>query len=441
MRFLFHVCFLGVFLLSGMFACSGGSTTCKDNNGCISGQVCCIESGKQEGTCVAKDSCKAKTCETACQGQSDCSNNQTCTNGCCAAKSCTGTPCQSNTDCTNKQACQNNCCVDNSTKSCSKADDCPDKQECVGATGSGVCQACAKTCESSLDCSGNGITCYRGCCRVAPCTNDDGCKTSAGKPYCDTKTGSCVTCTENKHCQEIRTICDTASFTCKKVECTDGADCPNAKPICNKETFKCVEKPVCIEDADCTDIQLNRCDPKADNGKGICKKGHCVPCTSDDECGRSNDYCISTSQGLKDGRKCLKGCEKNADCPTGYDCEEKVGEKFIVGKGIFVCFPRIQFCEDPCATKKCDPNTEFCNLAKGGICELKPVPCKSCSIDDECNEAGKTGNKCLQLGGGNFCGKTCSTKSECPTNQKSSNGNTREFECVGGQCTALDSCK
>ncbi|TNE47930.1 MAG: hypothetical protein EP343_17790 [Deltaproteobacteria bacterium] len=439
MRFFFRFLLISMFLAGGTVACSGGNgTNCTSNDNCSDGKVCC------EGSCKVSSECSKACTGTKCQSQDDCSNNQTCTDGCCVDKgtACTGTKCQSKDDCTNGQVCQNNCCVDGGGgPSCKKVDDCAEGQDCVGASGSGVCQACAKTCDSSLDCSGDGITCYRGCCRAAPCTNDSGCS-DPSKPRCNTETGQCVACVENKDCQELSTICDSKLFSCKKVECTDDADCPSTKPVCNKEVYRCEEEPVCKVDADCTDPQLSRCDPKADGGKGACKKGACTPCTSDDECGPDADYCISTSQGLKDGRKCLRGCTENSDCPTGFDCEESVGGKAIVGPGIKVCFPRIQYCSNPCDNKQCNSD-EFCNLEKGGVCELKPAACKPCLDGDAsaCNEPGKTGNQCLDLGGNKFCGKACSSDSDCPTDQKSGDGSTREFKCVGGQCTALDGCK
>lgn len=444
MRLFFRFLVISMFLSGSIVACSGGSSTCTKNDECTNdGETCCIPSGESSGTCKKSSEC-AKACSgSKCQGDDDCSNNQTCKEGCCEDKgtTCTSTKCQEASDCTNAQVCQNNCCVDKGTDKCSKPDDCPNGQECIGAAGSGVCQACAKTCDSSLDCSGSGISCYRGCCRVPPCKADGDCTNDATKSRCNAETGQCVACTKNEHCQELSTICNVATSTCKKVECTDDADCPSNKPVCNKEVYRCEEEPVCKEDADCTDPQLSRCDPKADGGKGACKRGACTPCTSDDECGPDSDYCVATSQGLKDGRKCLRGCTENGDCPNGFDCEEKVNGKAIIGAGIKVCFPRIQYCQNPCDSKKCDPNTEFCNLEKGGICELKPAPCKPCQDETACNEPGKSGNQCLNLGGKKYCGQACSSDADCPKDQKSGSGSTREFKCVGGQCTALDGCQ
>ncbi len=434
MRFMIRLVLLG-FLLSGIVACSNPSAEkkCKNDDGCLAAQTCVKEAGKDEGVCKAKSSC-----DTPCKSKDDCKNNQTCEAGCCKSPSTCKTKCQAKSDCTNGQDCQKGCCT-NVGGTCSKADDCPEKQECIGASGTGVCQACGQTCGTNLDCStGTGIQCYRGCCRRPPCKSNSGCDSTSSKKYCDTKSGQCVACLVNKDCNATRTVCNPKTFTCKKVECTDSADCPSQKPVCSTTSYKCEEKPVCRVDSDCTDPQLNRCDPK---GKGTCKRGNCQACTADDECGTSDDFCVKSSQGLKDGAKCLIGCKKNSDCPTGFDCEEKVGEKYIVGKGISVCFPRIQYCKNPCQANKCKPKTEFCNLEKGGICELRPAPCKPCTSKDDCNEPGNTGNTCLTLGTSKFCGKACTTKEDCPKDQKSSGGATRDFACVGGQCTALDSCK
>ena len=186
-------------------------------------------------------------------------------------------------------------------------------------------------------------------------------------------------------------------------------------------------KTICRTHADCPDPRLNRCDPAANGGRGACKAGHCVMCQSDDECGGPKDFCVRPKAGLKDGPKCLIGCAAASECPTGFACSEHVIS------GFKVCAPINNWCVDPCKDKVCpDPKKYKCI---DGICVKQPEPCDPCKENKDCG----TGNECISLANGSFCGKLCKTKADCPTDRKYmcfQNPNTGSLQCMpeSGEC-------
>ncbi|HAA58580.1 MAG TPA: hypothetical protein DCE42_27710 [Myxococcales bacterium] len=363
--------------------------------------TCCIADGKEEGECKAKSECTTtKECDagvTSCLVKSDCKNNQVCTDGCCQEEA--------------------------QGKVCEKDADCDSGKECGLSGGEKRCRTCAKSCSSTTDCSGDD-TCDNGCCRLPPCSTDDDCKDRGDTKYCDTTTQKCVVCTKSEQCQadSPKSVCQ--DNICEDVECVDDSHCQDPRPECNTTTYKCEEPVICRKDEDCVDAagQLIRCDPSANNGKGQCKKGLCVKCSGDDECGGSGDFCIGTSQNLKDGNKCLTKCETNSDCQAGLACTD------TIVSGFKICFPVTGYCEDPCKNKQCQPN-ERCEL---GVCIKIPEPCDKCTKDEDCG----AGNSCLSYGANMFCGRKCTGDSDCPAE-----GNGRKFVCLSGQCTDENQCQ
>lgn len=403
MQFCLRLLALG-FLVLPLVACPATAPTeCKSKDECVSGQVCC-----KENTDDATGTCKV---------ESECTNKP---------PACTGTACKSKDDCSGKETCIEGCCKDSGGgQDCQKHLDCPKGNDCVPDGEKKTCQACATTCATDLDCSGGGEKCENGCCRLPSCTKDDDCAGRDGKPRCKVETGECIACLKSEDCQKAdeQSIC--RNERCAKVECTADRHClDNNKPTCNTESYRCVERPVCVSDNDCIDPQLSRCDPNADGGKGKCKKGSCEPCSTDDECGGAGDFCVGADRGLKDGKRCLRACETDKDCPGGFTCSDKVVN------GFKVCFPRIEFCVDPCTKITCKPE-ETC---VAGVCKPKPAPCNVCTEEDKSNcEAGAD---CIPYpGAGSFCGRKCSTKADCPDDSA------REYQCLNGQCTASKGCE
>ncbi len=391
------VAFIFIFLsiMIGYSCSNGQGTSCTEDADCPDGNVCCKENGTT--ACKPKSECKAGgNCDLTCKSQADCFNYQTCKDG---------------------------CCVERKAKKCAQDTDCPVGEECADSPDGKVCQLCAYPCKVITDCS-KGFVCERNCCRRPPCKKNDDCSYDPVRPICDTNTGKCVECAKNEDCQanNPKSIC--SDNLCKKVECIKDDDCPAAKPNCNAKTYTCQKSKVCVTDSDCTDPNgiMLRCDPDANGGLGACKKGNCVPCNSDNECGGKGDFCIDQNKGLKDGPKCLQGCENNSDCPSGFICSSAIVPNFKV------CFPTSGYCEDPCKTKNC-PDGYRC---EDGIC--KPdKPCLPCQQDSDCG----AGNLCLDYNNGKnkFCGKKCKTAGDCPSESG------RSYQCVQGQCVDTNNCQ
>jgi len=392
MHFVFRsFLYASVFAVLTLFACSNNPDgTCSSDTDCGE-KKCCKEKGKETGEC--KDKCEA-------------------------APACKNDPCKTDADCLNSAPkCEKGCCTKvEAPKSCKKDGDCPSGNVCS----SEKCEKCTQDCTSSTECSGSD-TCDNGCCKQRPCKEDKECS-SGKKKYCDKTTSKCVECTDIAQCGD-KEACKSGS--CRPVACTDDTHCPTQKqPICDLKKYVCIARKVCENSDDCKRLfpggVRSRCDPSANGGLGECKKGHCVPCTKDDECGGSGDLCIGKEKGLKDGPRCLISCKESKDCPDGFDCSGTILQ------GFKVCYPRSGgYCVDPCTNVQCKTNEKCVE----GKCIKQPEPCDSCTSDDQCG----TGNKCLSYSGGKFCGKKCADASECPTNRK--------YLCLNGQCLAEDECK
>lgn len=395
-RMILFCCMFALFGL--LMACTTTEPgSCKDAaQDCQVGQKCCKADGSETGTCKA--SCDTTKCETACREQSDCLNGQTCTDGCCKSSG------------------------PDPGKECKRTSDCPKSQECTPSGGKKICTTCAQTCVSTTDCSGGDQVCENGCCRLPSCTADSDCSGRSGnRNFCDKDSGDCVSCLKTDDCSGSLEVCK--QMRCVKVECKSDNDCADPTPSCNTTTNKCQKAPICTKDDDCRIVdpsgQLAFCDTKANGGLGACKKAACVTCSSDDECGDANAFCVTKDQGLKDGPRCLFGCKNTKDCPTGFVCSD------AIVSGFKVCFPNISFCEDPCKTKQCGKG-ERCVEGK---CELIPAACNPCSKDSECPKGGR----CAKIGAGNFCTAPCQSKTDCPTSNA--------YECLNGECIATDDCK
>ncbi len=393
---LFSILLIGFYL-----SCSGESNqNCQSDRDCSEGNVCCKEKGSSEGTCKPKDQCQSNgNCDLSCKTQADCFNYQVCKDG---------------------------CCQDRPIKKCTKDLDCPEGEECSESPDGKICQICSYPCKLITDCPKNYV-CERKCCRKPPCSKNDDCKDEQLKKVCDKQSGKCVECLTDQDCQanNPKSICK--NNRCAKVECVKDGDCPASKPLCNKKTYTCQKKRVCTTDSDCNDPKgiFTRCDPNANGGLGACKKGHCVSCSTDDECGGSGDFCVGTDKGLKDGPRCLRACESDSDCPNEFICSPAI----VPGKKI--CFPTVKFCEDPCKEKQC-PNGYRC---EGGLCKPNQ-PCLPCDEDRDC----APGSLCLDYQMPDktikkFCGQKCQKTDDCPKDPK------RNYQCVGGQCVDTNKCQ
>jgi hypothetical protein len=70
------------------------------------------------------------------------------------------------------------------------------------------------------------------------------------------------------------------------------------------------------------------------------------------------------------------------------------------------------------------------------VCKRIPEPCLPCQGENDTSTCG-SGNVCLQYIDKYFCGKSCSSQSNCPSPTEAPG---RQFHCVGGQCVDVNEC-
>jgi MYXO-CTERM domain-containing protein len=150
----------------------------------------------------------------------------------------------------------------------------------------------------------------------------------------------------------------------------------------------------------------------------------CDPCTSHEECGDSDDLCLS---GFTDGGMyCGASCGTAADCPGGYDCIDVGGAPTRqCVPGTFDCSnipdcltdtdcPEGQVCidgacvpEPDCYTDGDCPEGEVC---RDGVCIPDPSPhlpwCAVCTSHEDC---GGPDDLCISgfVDGSSRCGISC----------------------------------
>ena len=73
----------------------------------------------------------------------------------------------------------------------------------------------------------------------------------------------------------------------------------------------------------------------------------CKPCSDDDDCGWDNDLCLQWPLG---GMYCAMDCERDSDCPEGYECSNI---QFL--SSLDQCTPISGSCDDPTSD---EPPTE-----------------------------------------------------------------------------------
>lgn len=144
-------------------------------------------------------------------------------------------------------------------------------------------------CGSKPECSeevgcGFGQTCVEGRCVSQSCATSAQC---GMEQFCDN--GTCVSgCAEDTDCYP-GDACDTTTGTCVEASCRDSTlDCAY-KQFCNNVTGECYD------------------------ASGY----YCHRCGDDSDCGGSGNMCLNWGQY---GSYCGVTCQKESDCPSGYDC-------------------------------------------------------------------------------------------------------------------------
>lgn len=123
--------------------------------------------------------------------------------------------------------------------------------------------------------------------------------------------------------------------------------------------------PTCTTSDDCDDF--------FECIEGDCKGMMCAPCSSHDDCGIEDDYCLS---GFPDGNLyCGASCVTDGECGAGNSC-------FDLGGGIKQCLPSNFDCTG--AGVECTVSTDCPPgyICEGGSCIPQPPP--ECVTDDDC---------------------------------------------------------
>jgi hypothetical protein len=345
---------------------NGDTIFCQDDEDCPTGQKCRSGLCEPVTACDCNYDCGDRSsgmicnrgsheCEPGtapadqCSDNCDCYANETCSGGECVPTGGDGVECHSDDDCAADKKCLDNYCV---PKNCTTREDC-EHQLCLICK-DGECTTPPAVCQGDQDC------CVGYHCNFGTCAEDaQGCQSDAD--CTDPDLPRCV----DEECMP---------------ECVSDVDCEGGK-ICIEN--KCVS-PGCTPDQ----CELGEwCDPDAADGLGACVPG----CDSHDDCpGQLCNYdthqCIDDCCGGcqadqycdTDTCTCQTKCVSDADCGTGFKCNQQTGE----------CEPEGGGEGTPC--------TDDSQCAEGLLCD-------KCSI---CWPLGRTAtNTCLWI---------CSVTVPCP---------------------------
>lgn len=365
---------------------TGQCVACFTDAHCPDGRSCA--SGRCEGSvCTTDADCgeEAPYCNEAGDACLACRQDEHCADGFrCLAGACEPPPpaCQVDDDCEDEAApyCAAGACV-----ACILDQHCGDGEAC---SSEGSCLPDA--CEDDEDCAVfPGTSCRDQVCRPGQCDVAADCKDPEW-PFCQDNV--CVHCTETEGCGTGETC--VGGKSCAPRPCESLDDCPLGS-IC--DDGGCRPSDLCEVSDDCLDpraphcvdgvclacetsdecgpwefCEAGRCLPieacRADGdcaGGFLCEKGACVACRVDGDCSRGvclngvcsdDDTCASDAQcasGVCVGGSCAS-CLVDADCPSGFFCEE---EGCVAGPecGAGLACPPGQICDGSlCVPAECE---------------------------------------------------------------------------------------
>ncbi len=293
----------------------------------------------------------------------------------------------------------------------------------------GVAGGACVQCNYGSDCKGLFALCDQGkCVNQPPCANDTSCK--AVGQVCDSLSGHCVDCTEDKDCGN-GWFCKAATCIPPPTTCQSSKSCAALGQVCDKQASACVD---CLDGADCeakefcwqgvcvadickpglvqcaTGDSLQTCDPSGSGwviqpcpkGNG-CHQGVCAPtiCTGgESKCVDGAVLtCLPTGTAwappvkCPDGALCIEGVCKTAICkPGATKCDPggkatcsadgtnwksapcPAGKSCKLSEGIALCLDHV-----------CKPSTSFCDAGKTWLCAADGMSSKSV---DDCTSKG-----------------------------------------------------
>gem|GEM_PF-479599 len=360
-----------------------------------------------------------------CYFDTDCNDDNPCTDDTCVDESCVFTPneansCEDGLFCNGVETCDSNgiCqpgtpvdCGDTVTCTVDSCDEINDV--CVNAASNGLCDngdACdgVEVCDPLLDCqAGTPPDCNDGInCTIDTCDPATGCVNAASNGLCD----------NGDFCDGVET-CDPV-LDCQAgtaVDCEDGVGC--TLDMCDEVNDTCFSVPnngLCDNGNFCDGIET--CDPLLDCQAGTppdCSDG--INCTVD-TCDPATGCVNAASNGLCDNGQFCDGvevCDPVLDCQAGtsVDCDDGVGCTFDMCNevddtcfhmpnnalcdngdfcdGVETCDPVLDCqagtppdCSDGvnCTVDTCDPATGCVNTASNGLCNDTNV-----CTDDTCD--------------------------------------------------------
>jgi hypothetical protein len=237
-------------------------------------------------------------------------------------------------------------------------------------------------------------------------------------------------CNVDIECGSLR--CDKQRHQCI---CLSDDSCkgdPSEPPkYCNNYTGLCVEEITgCHGDAECGSTQF--CDPSIRACRPL--KSFCGECSSDSECGGSQDNCLLDTE--LNTKFCGKACATNTDCPRGSSCQNQTdgtkqcwpSESPVPGqtpscKNFKGCTPdSLRTCnaDADCAdvSQRCDPARGKCVATEqvcpfGTACDPSARICVAvCFVDADCGDPKLrcTDKLCEPI-------NECTNDLECPANK------------------------
>ena len=312
-----------------------GDANCpvRTQEACTTDQNCKNPNAKcTGGSCVVQLSCCRGRCGVPCSSDSECEQNESCTDGCCAVEG----ECTTSRDCQDKEYCDQTTGL--CTPGCQTAQDCglpdPKKNRCRFKCVSNKCEEDCSCRNPHLDCT-----------PVKFCPKD---QTDPNAP-CRKPIGPvCKSCSGNKEC-----ACkdgDDCKYICEKRECkadTDCADMPGGATKCYND--RCSTKKACRSDADC---------PAALNEK--CENGFCA------------ENCHNQCVNLQSGARCFTGCDPRGDgteCPSRLICSELLPQSASGPK----CKSSTTLCQQDsdctdATQNKCGPDGYCTSCGAGKVC-------------------------------------------------------------------------
>ena len=238
--------------------------------------------------------------------------------------------CAADTDCDDENPCTDDTCSAETSKCvftqkvCDDADPCTD-DTCDAATGE--CASVAKGCDDANVCTTDSCDAATGLCLNEEKDCDDGDPGTADT--CDEVTGECghapVECDDLNNCT-VDTL-DEATGECDHapVDCDDDDPCTNDS--CDNATGDCVNEVVdCDDDDPCT---VDSCDPATGDCVNEAKDCEDDDLCTVDSCDPASGYCLNEAADCDDDNSCTAdACDAetgdclNTDLEDGTACDD-----------------------------------------------------------------------------------------------------------------------